>query len=605
MRTRLFASAILFLGVTATCFAGDDSVTTGLANRMTREALAAGAAGDMDLREQLLDQVLRVAPEHAPAHWARGEMQVSGQWKPIVAVQDEASDNQLLDKYQQLRRTASSTPDDQFQLARWCERNDLQDEARYHWLQVLAVDRDNRQALRALDSQWVGGQLLPRDEAEEIIDEQRNLRKVNADWRTRIAGWQRALAAGSDEAARALAEVEAVVDESAILEFEKLAAKQRGQYPAEAERSASLCKAFVSALSRLPSYEASLSMARLAVLADDASLREVAAETLKLRPTYEVVPVLITGLSPLIESRFEITRSENGRVSYSHQFVAEGADTDFVAEASTTVSAPVIVQAGSRGTDVRRAVARSRQRTTSAAQRMYREAMRLEQQAQAANTSREQLNERIVATLRTVTDKDFGNDPAPWWDYWREENGYDESRETVAYRTSQSYDMPVVTELPPSGGGGGRCECFAAGTLVWTKTGMQAIETLTAGDLVLTMDERTGERCFRPVLDTTIRDPSPLMHIATEGYQVLATPGHPFWVEGTGWRMAKELEPGDRVLSAHGAPIEIRAVASSDVDEQAYNLVVEGNNNYFVGQEGLLSHDNTQRRPELARAGKW
>ncbi|WP_425395896.1 polymorphic toxin-type HINT domain-containing protein [Aeoliella sp.] len=604
----------LALGTASVVGATDNSVHQGLAERMTREALAAGAVGDMDLREQLLDQVLRIAPDHSPAHWARGEMQVDGEWKPIVAIQDAASENRRIDEYLQLRQQAGATPDDQFQLARWCERNDLNDEARYHWLQVLSADRDNRLALRALDSQWVGDQLLPSDQAEEIVAEQRKLRKVNADWRTRIAGWHRSLTAGGDEAAQALAEIEAVVDESAITEFEKLAARRRGKYPAETERSVQMLKAYVSALGRLPSYEASLAITRVAVLADDASLREVATETLHDRPTYEVVPVLITGLSPLIESRFDITRSENGRLNYSHQFVAEGADTDYVAELSKTLNTPVIVQAGSDVASVRRAVARAERRSNAAAARSYQEAVRLEQMANQANTSREQLNERIVTVLRSVTGEDFGNNPLPWWDYWREENGYDESRETVAYRTVETYDMPEVTELPPSalppsgggggGGGGGRCECFAAGTLVWTKTGTQAIETLTAGDVVLTMDERTGERCFRPVLDTTIRQPSPLLRIATEGYQLLATPGHPFWVEGTGWRMAKELEQGDRILSANGMPIEIRTVTSSDVEEEAFNLVVEGNNNYFVGPEGLLSHDNTQRRPELARAGK-
>jgi hypothetical protein len=314
--------------------------------------------------------------------------------------------------------------------------------------------------------------------------------------------------------------------------------------------------------------------------------------------------VLFTGLTPVIESRFDITRSENGLLQYTHEMVAEGADADYVAETSTTVATPVVIIDGASAQAVQRAMNRAEMRQYTAAQQMAREAQRLEQMAAAANADRQQLNGRIVAVLRSLTGKDYSDNPREWWDYWREENGYDEYRETVAYRTDQSYDLTEIVAPPIQTGGGGGFECFAAGTLVWTKTGMQEIETLRAGDIVLTMDEQTGERSFRPVLRTTLRPPGPMMHLATSNYQIVCTPGHPFWVEGTGWRMAKELSVGDRITTATGAPLELRAVASAEEEQQAFNLVIEGNNNYFVGQDGLLSHDNTQRRPELARAAQ-
>ncbi|WP_425395895.1 polymorphic toxin-type HINT domain-containing protein [Aeoliella sp.] len=594
MTTKLWMVVGLCVGAASMSVAAESSVNRGLAERMTREALAAGASGDMELREQLLDQVLQVSPNHAPARWARGQMRVDGEWKPIATVQGEASGSREIDQYLGHRQMASQSTGDQYQLAKWCKRNGLKDEARYHWLQVLDADRDNKEALRALDSRWVGNQLLPNDEAEQVLAELRKLRKRNATWRTRITGWRRALRAGGDQAARALADVEAVVDESAITEFENLIFGLEKESSTNRERNRQLCAKFLSALERLPSHEASASLVRIGVLCNDRNLRWEAIQIIKERPDYEVIPDLIAGLSPIIETKVETTRSSTGRISYTHEFFAEGPDADYVTESSVSASIRSRLPAAADVAQFVREAQRAERASYSQWQLIARDASRLENRADRINASRKRLNGRIVSVLQEVTGEDLGNDPTLWWDYWREENGYEKSEETIEYRTYLTY----ITPPPPS------CECFAAGTLVWTKTGTQAIETLTAGDVVLTMDERTGERCFRPVLETTIRQPSPLLRIATEGYQLLATPGHPFWVEGTGWRMAKELEQGDRVLSANGMPIAIRAVVSTDIEEEAFNLVVEGNNNYFVGPDGLLSHDNTPRRPELARAGK-
>lgn len=598
---RAISSLSLVLGLLFVPFvSASDKIATGLAERMTREALAAGAAGETELREDLLDQALRIAPDHAPARWAKGQIEQNGEWKSIGTVQEEARSHGRRDEYEARKSQVPADVASQLDLAKWCERNNLADEARYHWLNVLAADAQNKDALRALDSAWFDGQLLPRDEVASRKIERRERRRAEGAWRARIAGWERALGSGGDQADRALVDIEATVDESAIPEFEKLAIRNRTRGPGEASRNLQLCTAFVSALERLPSYEASVSLARLAVLAEDESLQQRAMETLKARPTYEVLPVLFTGLTPMIQSRFDITRSEDGLLQYTHEMVAEAADADYVAETSTTVNAPVFVMEGAGEQDIVRAMNRAEQRSRTAAGQMAREAQRLEELAATSNADRQQLNSRIVAVLRTLTGKDYSDNPREWWDYWQEENGYDPYRKTVAYRTDQSYDYTevVTPRLTPS------CECFAAGTLVWTKTGMQEIDTLREGDLVLTMDEQTGERSFRPVLRTTLRPPGPMMHLATSNYQIVCTPGHPFWVEGTGWRMAKELSIGDHITTATGAPLELRAVASAEEDQQAFNLVVEGNNNYFVGQDGLLSHDNSQRRPELARAAQ-
>lgn len=593
----LLASFVIAGGQFTVTIANDD-IANSIAKRMTREAQAASAAGDLELRDQLLTRAVSIAPDHTGARWARGEMQVDGEWQSVSAIQAQASNSQQIEHYEQQRQAIFEDTANHLQVAKWCQRRGLIDEARYHWLQVMSIDPNHREALEALGQEWVNGQLLSKSEAEQQRAEARQQRKKSREWKVRIAGWERALAAGGDEAARALADLEAEVDESAITTFENLVSNRRGSSQAEFNRNVQLCNQFLMAMGRLPSYKATVALARFAVLADELTLRETATEQLMERPQYEALPLLIAGLSPIIETRFELNRSETGRISYTHEFFAEGPGADIVAENSTSATTPVVTSADDSQDDRRRAVRTAERRSYGQWQRLARDAAKIERQVASANASREEMNGRIVAVLQALTDQSFGNDPTEWWDYWREHNGYDSYRPTVTYRTSLTYVEPVPV-LPPS------CECFAAGTLVWTKTGLEPIETLSAGDLVLTMDVATGERCFRPVLDTTIRAPSPLMHIATGNYQLLATPGHPFWVEGQGWLMAKELSAGDYIATAEGVPMEVRVTTTSDVEQEAFNLIVEGNNNYFVGQEGLLSHDNTPRRPDRARDGDW
>jgi intein/homing endonuclease len=86
--------------------------------------------------------------------------------------------------------------------------------------------------------------------------------------------------------------------------------------------------------------------------------------------------------------------------------------------------------------------------------------------------------------------------------------------------------------------------------------------------------------------------------ISVGGEEIQATRGHPFWVAGAGWRMAKEIGEGD-VL--HGVTCAPRTEAVEPViDAEAFNLIVADFSTYFVGESGVLVHDNTPRKPTRA-----
>jgi intein/homing endonuclease len=112
---------------------------------------------------------------------------------------------------------------------------------------------------------------------------------------------------------------------------------------------------------------------------------------------------------------------------------------------------------------------------------------------------------------------------------------------------------------------------------------------------MLAQDQDTGELKYQVVLRTTLRPPTKMVQITAGSDKITATQGHPFWVDGHGWKMAKELAAGDLLHSLGGA-VRIEKVEPAGEDK-AYNLVVDDFNTYFVGQQGLLVHDNEFRKP--------
>ena len=88
------------------------------------------------------------------------------------------------------------------------------------------------------------------------------------------------------------------------------------------------------------------------------------------------------------------------------------------------------------------------------------------------------------------------------------------------------------------------------------------------------------------------------MKVSLAKEDVLATKGHPFWLIGSGWRMAKEVADGDVLRAVSGSSV-VRKVESAG-EAEAYNLIVADFNTYFVGESGILVHDNTPRTPTQA-----
>jgi hypothetical protein len=224
----------------------------------------------------------------------------------------------------------------------------------------------------------------------------------------------------------------------------------------------------------------------------------------------------------------------------------------------------------------------------------------------------------VQRTLATAVNRDDLRAPQDWWDWW---TGYQEVHVSNARkpRVGEDYEeiwaverkkrciqrvpfrvvfgaaAPVfITAAPPPPARSG--SCFPAGTPVVTEFGPKPIEELKLGDRVLSQDVDTGELAFKPVFGTTLRPAVPLLKLVTAHGDIVATGGHPFWVNGAGWLKARELQPGMRFHAVAGSS-ELLAVENAERSEKAHNLVVADFHTYFVGEGRVLCHDNTPRNP--------
>lgn len=136
-----------------------------------------------------------------------------------------------------------------------------------------------------------------------------------------------------------------------------------------------------------------------------------------------------------------------------------------------------------------------------------------------------------------------------------------------------------------------RHSCFGKGTLVQTDSGPRAIETLQAGDQVLSQNTRTGKLGYQPIVMIHHNPPSATCQVKLGDKSVVTSLTHRFWKAGHGWVMARDLQVGDPIRTLGGVA-KITAIENDKV-QPVFNLDVAENADFFVGDLAILVHDNT------------
>jgi hypothetical protein len=590
------AAALLFTAAWAeSASAAANDAEKAQAQRQIAGAAEAEIGGDTVRRLALLQDALRHDPDNSTARWQLGQIQRGGNWITVEEAQRRAAADPIQAEYQLRRTTSDPGFKSQRSLARWCSQSDLSSEAQFHWATVLLLDPNNNEALKATDTCWKNGQLVKRSEIKQQQIQARAAKEAAKYWQPIVAKWRRAVA-GHDVPAHdaALNEIRHITRADAIPTLETVTLGRDAFDVQHAEECLQITLALLEALEKMPTETATESLVRHAVFSPGKKAHKSAIEKLKQRPLNDFVPALVGNLMMPLESSYQLKTDRDGSVHYSHSLYREGQDADWEYNSSQSVMrrpGSVVNVALKRRITAVNVLATARRAwqvpPTAVTQAAIASTVAdIESRVWEVNQADEALNERIIPVLAETTDKNFLS-AKQWWDWWRESNEY------------YVYDHPVWQENYSQSNGCCvvivNCSCFVQGTPVWTKTGLKPIETLSGGDLVLSQDVKSGELSYKPVIARTVRPASPILKISLDNEQLQTTKGHPFWVAGVGWRMAKELGDGARLHGVTGGS-QIRSIEPAS-DAEAYNLVVADFNTYFVGETGVLVHDNTPRRP--------
>ena len=560
------------------------------AAELFQRALEAESSGDVEQRLKCLKEAADQY-ESSAAKWQLGQIQINaGQWSTIDAEIRFAKQNAKLKEYQERRNKLRDTLENNLELADWCQENNLPEQRLAHLERVLDFAPDHPAARRRLGYRLEAGNWVsPAEQAARLRTAARKQESLNnyGDQVRQIAVRLQARRKWEREAAAD--ELMKIQDLGAVGAVEEV-------LRSPSERPSELV---IQWMAQVDDVASSQVLARYGMYHSSERIRKRAAEELKRRPFHDFVPELVNLLSTPIEMQVSANiNSKGGLDNYRQAFVREGLERKevvsferrFQRDLSSTFNEDFTYdrRAGGRPyvhLPMDRVIERAIRQQSANSINSRMQAMQLQNAVILAT------NQRVSELLSNVLGQRL-EEPKEIWAWW---DRYNET-EYGAYKPERyrGESMVVPSEPQPR-----NCECFVAGTVVTTKTGLKEIQEIAVGDLVLCRDVGSGRIGWKPVLQATVRDPAVTRKLVVGREEFRCTTGHLFWVSGKGWKKASQLAAGD-VL--HGAE-QPSVVVSNQGGEKVvtYNLEVADMGNYFVGEQRILSHDVTRRRANRQR----
>ncbi|MEO1526532.1 MAG: polymorphic toxin-type HINT domain-containing protein [Planctomycetota bacterium] len=556
------------------------------ASLLVKLAMHAEVGGESAMRQKLLTRAISKDPNDASARWQAGFVRQAGRWLPIDEAESLNAANPSIDEYNAIRDRVPDTLDANVSLARWCRKKQLTDRERLHWQRVIQLDPSHREARLRLHLREFRGQLMTSDEIKDWKLAAARYEVAERRWDPKINRLHREMrAARLKKESEAWEQLASINDPDAVPSLEKLA-----------RRTTPVIQLHViDTMAQIQSELAADALVRLSIDLDDDMCRARAAEALRDHSWYSFVPQYLSALESAIE--YDWVLSTYGDFISSHLRLRQERADDVINVMHSRNSSITML-----GTPNRRDVQTYRVLVAREVRRQKMELGTTMQRVDENNQRTQRRNKRVFAALRNATGQEIDSLPHLWWDWWKQHNEYevaDTKKERLVTLTENRQESIPALPPPP----GAAHECFPAGTPVRTETGVLPIETLRRGDRVLSQNVTTGELSYKLVLETTKRKPSPSIRVRCPVQTITSTLGHPFWVIGKGWIMAKRLQPGDRLHSPRGS-LTVSAVEPVE-DTEAFNLVVAENNNYFVGEVGVLVHDNEMPAATFAPIPGW
>ncbi|HEY4761631.1 MAG TPA: tetratricopeptide repeat protein, partial [Thermoguttaceae bacterium] len=165
MKTLAFALGLLAAMVAVSWGAADSatpsgkSAKTSAAAKVVLDVLQREARQSVADRAELLKPALELVPNHEAAMWLSGFIFDAGQkqWLRYDEVPPALKSNDRLAAYRANRAKYPDTVDAHLELANWCLKKNLTEQARAHLTKVLDFNPDHPQARHLLGYRFVAG----------------------------------------------------------------------------------------------------------------------------------------------------------------------------------------------------------------------------------------------------------------------------------------------------------------------------------------------------------------------------------------------------------------------------------------------------------------
>ncbi len=535
-------------------------------------------------------------PENATARGLLGLVAFGGGWHSTEAIRNKLESNQshtsLRAEYDALRIQLGTTADAHWKLALWCEDQGLKAEASAHLVAVTQLDPGRDAAWKRLGFKRQSGRWLTDGQLAAEKAEAEAQRKADKHWMTALTRLRDSLA-NDTKRAESLQSLGEISDPRAVPAVWVVFAVARPP----------LQKIAVQLFGQIDSAAATRALSILAVASTSGEVRSIATQTLRLRDPRDAASVLVALLAePVLDTdpilyHYFVQPVGALAIGSPGVLVVRGPRYDLlryytVDDSFSLLSSGMEVASPAAGYPlaVWNQTKRQAMDLAAAVQQILHESEPDVTAARLQSIQVGEFNARVVQVLGAAIGKDLGIDREAARKWWTEEQGYAYEKKARPQRQDWTFseDKPTYIDSVHS-------SCFAAGTPVMTQSGPRPIESLKIGDQVLSQDTGTGTLSFEPVVAALHNQPAMVFHIELGQDVIKATDIHRFWKAGTGWVMARDLKPGDR-LRAIGGVAEVTAVAMGRV-QPVFNLKVKDAQTYFAGGPNLLVHDSSLVEP--------
>ena len=449
------------------------------AAKLVDETLRREAREGIEDRREVLRPALELTPACEAAYGPSGFAYdvKRKEWLLPSEIQELAAKDGQLAAYRATRAKYPDTEKGQAQLARWCARRKLDDQARAHWTKVLSFNPEQPEARRQLGFQKVNGTWLGQQEIA-------NARAKVSDFRTSLTHWGRKLEdalkrlGGPNRQASDVArqELKTIKVPDAVPAIEVIFCANGGEY----------APLGVELLKEMKAAQAAEALTWLAAFSPWKPVQAAATAALKDQSPHDYVPLLLAAMRTPIQSGFSLYNTPDGGFLLRLALYADWPEqrqlayfdydaTPQLQSSTQTVGIRKLQQNPALMRDYNRLTAEDQKRQQQdmiAAQAKVMAQVRVQQATFAAmNANTQKLNSRLSNILTVATGDSQPTTPDDWYSWWDDYNEISQQGDKPFLITYQARWEPVVTlaQAPTL-----TCSCLVAGTPVLDRIGARS-----------------------------------------------------------------------------------------------------------------------------------